>query len=287
EALPLPPFGATVERSQIRYARTIPKTDRGLAVLILDADVLSRSAQLTDVRIVDRENRQVPYVLERRSDPFEVALEVPAREQRDDKSVYRFAMPYATLPSGTQLVLTTTARVFSRGVEFREAEDRRRGRFPNTFAANTWSSNEPDVAPPALSAGILPTDAIEVLIDEGDNAPLPIASARLLLPSSALRFYHPGSELSLLYGNDQMRAPRYDLELLAPRLFGESARELTLGAATAAASDEGSNERTFFWVAIGVAALVLLVLLGKLLVPLGRKEAGPLGETPGGGDAPG
>ena len=104
------------------------------------------------------------------------------------------------------------------------------------------------------------------MIDEGDNAPLPIASAELLLPSYALRFVNPGSPLTLLYGNPAAPPPRYDLALLAPRLFGESSHEVTLAAGTPS-DDDGttSRERKVFWVVIAAAAVVLLLTLTRLL----------------------
>ena len=108
--------------------------------------------------------------------------------------------------------------------------------------------------------------AIDVVIDEGDNAPLPITSAELLLPSRALRFYHPGTPLVLLYGNRRARTPRYDLALLAPRLFGEPARELTLSTAITERGDDDAAGRRWFWIGIIVAAVVLIALLLRLVL---------------------
>ena len=129
-------------------------------------------------------------------------------------------------------------------------------------------SGDPESDPPPLTLQAPPRNAraLELEIDEGDNAPLPIVSAELLLPSYALRFVSPGSPLTLLYGNPSMGPPRYDLALLAPRLFGQSSHEVTL-AATEPSDGAGttSRERTIFWIVIAAAAVVLLLTLTRLL----------------------
>jgi Protein of unknown function (DUF3999) len=259
------PLGAAVERAQFRTTRRILAGPVGLSVLVLDADVLARSPFLADVRIADPEGRQVPYLVERRAEPLSLRLTVPARRAEQSMSVYAIDLPYDKWPEGTRLVLETESRVFERSVTLRRAADSHRNREAAVLETAAWSSADPELVPPALSFDIPSgVGAIELVIDEGDNAPLPIASAKLLLPSSALRFYHPGTTLSLLYGNPRANPPRYDLALLAPRLFGEPAHELSLGPVDAQAAEE-TPDRKIFWIAIAVAAVVLMVLLARLL----------------------
>jgi hypothetical protein len=263
---PLPLAGAPVSRDDFSIARPVPPS-RGLTTLVLDADVLSRSSELRDVRLADGSGNQVPYLVERRNEPLTISLPVPKRTVQGSTSLYRFPLPYDTLPNGTRVVFTTTGRVFQRTVNVRSAADERRGRPFEYLGTAAWTSTEPDAVPPPLTFDVplRGVRELELEIDEGDNAPLPIASAQLLLPSFALRFYHPGAPLTLLYGNRQAAAPRYDLSLLAPRLFGESAREVALTASAAAANVEPHKETWIFWIVIGVAVLVLLIILARLL----------------------
>lgn len=262
--------GAAVDRAAFRVVRAIPNAPAGLTVLLLDADVLARSRELADVRVVTADDRQVPYVVEKRDEPLLVPLTLAREEGERGTSVYRIALPYPSLPAGTRLVLRTSARVFERTVELNRAADGRRGRETSLLANTIWRAADPELLPPALTFDLPMSgnDALQLVVHEGDNAPLPISGAELLLPSVALRFHHPGAPIFLLYGNRDVFAPRYDLALLAPRLFAQQARELTL-AKPAAVNEEptDSGARKFFWIAIGVAALVLLLLLGKLLRP--------------------
>ncbi len=243
-----------------------------MTVLLLDADVLSRSYDLADVRIVTAGNRQIPYVVEKRDEPLVLPLTISNVESPNGTSVYRLALPFPTLPYGTRLVLRTTARVFERRIELRRVADERRGRASASLATVTWRSADPELPPPAITFDA-PTGnndrALELVVDEGDNAALPLARAELLLPSVALRFHHPGSPLFLLYGNREAAEPRYDLALLAPRLFAQSARELALPSTATTPSDATQDQGAlrFFWIAIGLVAVVLLVLLARLLSP--------------------
>jgi hypothetical protein len=260
--------GAEVgDREAWLVARPVPVAPRGLAVLLLDAHVLARSSELRDVRIIDAQKRQVPYIVEKRAEPLVVRVTPVRVESAPRMSVYRIAPPYSALPRGTKLVLKTSARVFERNVTLRRAADDRRSRASSQIETKTWRASDPELLPPALTFDDVPAEALELAIEEGDNEPLPIASAELLLPAAALRFHHPGTPLFLLYGNREAHAPQYDLALLAPRLFGETARELTLSPASGApqAKAEDDRERKFFWIAIAVTAVLLLALLARLL----------------------
>jgi hypothetical protein len=263
------PLGGPIEREQFLVSRRLPDLPAGLTVLILDADVLARSHDLSDVRLANANDRQVPYLVDQRSEPLVMKLAVPRPGTSGHSSVYRFALPYDRWPPGTRLVLTTSASVFDRDVTLRQLADNHRNRRSAAIAGAAWRNSESALPAPPLTFDIPMRSArgVEVIVDEGDNAVLPIESAQLLVPSSALRFDHPGTPLFLLYGNRRARAPRYDLTLLAPRLRGAAAREVTMppGSLSARPADENGPARKLFWVGIAVAAVVLIVMLVRLL----------------------
>ncbi|MEK6375713.1 MAG: DUF3999 family protein [Acidobacteriota bacterium] len=261
--------GAPVERKDFRYARTIGAIPRGLTSLVLDAHVLANSAALSDVRLTDAKGNQVPYLVERRDSPLAIRLAIPNRHKGEgSESIYGLALPFDSLPSAAQIVVRTDAHVFDRDIILRKPADESHGREAAALEVTNWRSSEPESDPPPLTLDAPTRDAraLELVIDEGDNAPLRIVSAELLLPSYALRFVNPGSPLTLLYGNPSAPPPRYDLALLAPRLFGESSHEVTLAAgAPSDASGTTSRERKIFWIVIAAAAVVLLLTLTRLL----------------------
>jgi hypothetical protein len=256
--------GAAVDRNDFRYARAIPPAPVGVTRLALDADVLSHSREVADVRIVDAKNQQVPYIVEYTASPLTIAMKVPERTAEGRSSVYAFDLPYDTLPPGSRIVFTTSAHVFQRQVAWRQASDERRGRDASNIDNATWSSSQPDLVPPPLIFGLPHAKRVELVIDEGDNAPLPVTSAVMEIPGVALRFYNPGSPLTLLYGSAHAAAPQYDLALLAPRVLGEPARDIALGA-TSATPEETALDAKIFWVALALATLILLAILARLL----------------------
>ena len=267
DAAPLPVGGAMLDRSKFAVARTIAPAGRGMSTLPLDADVLARSRDLADVRLIDSSGRQVPFIVERRDEPLVLNLSVGARrEDESNVSSYRVTLPYSTLPSGSRVVLRTNATVFEREIALRElAPEARDARI---IARATWRHADPDRAAPPLRFDLPErvSRELELRIEEGDNAALSIVSAKLLMPAHALRFHHPGTPLTLLYGNPEVSAPRYDLALLAPRLFREPAQQVFFASAvTPGSNDDEGVGRHFFWIAIAVVALLLMLLLARLL----------------------
>jgi hypothetical protein len=277
----LPTVGSALDASLFRYIRPIAPGDAGLVTVSLDAAALSHSqgAPFADVRVIDTAGRQVPYLVERASEPLSLDLSLerlstrPAALPSDRMlSVYRVRWPFEQLPS-PRLVLTTSARVFRREVTLaieREPDRSRRDPWMENVVVSPWVHADQDTPAPALTLPIRPIDAKEllVIVDEGDNSPLPLVSARLLLPSYRLRLFRErGAALRLAYGRDDLSPPRYDLALLAPQLIGVAATDVVPGAEQAAppAATSVLMSPRVFWGVLVVAVLVLMTLLVRLM----------------------
>ncbi|HXW07021.1 MAG TPA: DUF3999 family protein [Vicinamibacterales bacterium] len=283
----VPGSGPEIDANAFRHVRSIDVGQPGLVALSLDSAALAHSrgpsARFADVRVLDAQGRQIPYLIERRDEPLSVDLTItPAsnpgsaeltRPEGGRRSVYAIAIPQPQLPSGT-LVVETSARVFRRTVRvgLERAPDRRhRTTWFDVQATGTWQHVDQETPPEPLSLALPPLDRTELLlvVDEGDNPALPIASARLLLPQYRLRFFHPNdSTLRLVYGQADAEPPRYDLALLAPQVMGAPAAEI--GAAPE--PDAGGASATpallspvAFWLLLGISVLVLLGLIARLV----------------------
>jgi hypothetical protein len=296
-APPLPTVGASLDPALFRYLRSIPPGDAGLMALPLDAAVLAHSAGaaagFADVRVVDASARQVPYLVERAAEPLSIDLRLERLSQvpgwlnagPSKPSVYRVPWPFERLPS-PRLVLTTSARVFQRsltvGIE-RQPDSRHRDPWFETLAQAGWVHADQDRPASALTMPLPSVDAKEllVIVEEGDNTPLPIAAARVLLPAYRLRFFREqGAALRLAYGRPDLAPPRYDLALLAPQLLGVAVTEVAAvgeGAQAAGAVTPDLVSPRLFWGFLAVAVLVLVALIVRLL----KKETPP-GAAPGG-----
>jgi hypothetical protein len=281
----LPTVGSTLDPGAFRYIRPIPSGSAGLITVPLDAPALahSHSANFADVRVLDASSRQVPYLVERASEPLSLDLTIekvapiPASIQAvvgSDRalSVYRIRLPLERLPSA-RLVLTTAARVFTRqvtiGIEHGPDRQRRDPWF-ETLSRSDWSHADQESAAPALTLAMRSLDARDVLIavEEGDNSPLPVSSPRLLLPAYHLRLFRErDAVLRLVYGRIDLSPPQYDLALLAPQLTGAAATEVLPGPeeTSAPASPVTLMSPQVFWGVLIVAVLVLLTLVVRLV----------------------
>ncbi|HUB05847.1 MAG TPA: DUF3999 family protein [Myxococcales bacterium] len=273
--------GAPLNVDGFAYSRPIPPGPRGLTAVALDAAVLAHS-EFGDLRIVQGDGHQIPYLLERRDEPLASTLALqrsakgPPREAASPApagvSAYTVELPYARLPPA-RLVLTTAARVFDRRVTFaveRAPDAPPRSPPLQVIEARSWSHADADNPAPALDVALPSLDGkrLWVLVDEGDNQPLPLSPPQLLLPSYRLRFFRQtDGPLTLLYGKPELQAPRYDLALLAPQLVGAVASEVTAGpeAAVAAASQSAPMQTKLFWGALSGAVIVLLGFMVQLL----------------------
>jgi hypothetical protein len=275
-----PGVGGTIDVQSFRYSRQIPPSPQGLTTLPVDLATLAGSQpNLYDLRIADASGNQIPYLLESRQDPLIVDVTLTREDDTGDKQTqYRVDLPFEMLPAA-KLVLTTSERVFRRtvtlkalGTKEQKVKDRLRSR--NYLSASSWRHDDPDSAPPPLSFTLparMGTKSITLTVDEGDNRPLPIAGARLELPAYHVRFVYPeGAKLTLLYGNERMAPPQYDLQLLASRLVGVASREISLEAKDAPPIEtEGRTQTLIFWIALAAAVITILLLLARLL----RSEA--------------
>ena len=184
-----------------------------------------------------------------------------------------FGATVERLPS-PRLVIATSARVFERTVVVateREPNRYHRDRWLEVLARSGWAHADNDTAAGELTLPLSSVDAKDLLlvIDEGDNTPLPVTAARLLLPAYRLRFFRErNAALRLVYGNVNLSPPRYDLALLAPEVLGVAATEITAAGeqpASTAASLPAVLSPRLFWAVLVAAVVVLLGLIVRLL----------------------
>ena len=276
--------GSKIDLGSFRYARLIVAGKPELCALRLDAAVLAHSrSNLEDLRIAGPDGRQISYLIENEDEPLLLDLP-PLRKTRapnpsvsekriaaDTRSYYLLRLPYQNLPPG-RLVFTTSARVFRRNVSIlieKNPFNERQEPWTESVAESTWAHADPETAAQALTLRIpsLKTAEAMVVVDEGDNSPLPVTSVSLLLPAHRLRFFR-GSEagLKLYYGRTDLDAPRYDLAILAPRLVGAAAEEISLGPEVKVVAVETKPlSSMFFWGILISAVAVLLILISRLV----------------------
>jgi hypothetical protein len=278
-----PELGAPLDPALFAFQRAIPDGRPGAVALVVDPLILAHSRgpieRFADVRILDDSHRQVPYVIEHRDDPLIVPLtaeraDPPANSPRFDKrsnwSSYRLRLPCANLPT-SEIAIETSTRVFQRSVQLaavRPADRHSRNARLEIISSTTWGHVSTEESGDALTLSVTPGDVSELWlsIDEGDNSVLPITAVRLLLPSYRLRFYRPArSSLIVVYGRNDLLAPRYDLALVSRDLLNAEATVVNpLGERQTQPARRTFVSPVEFWIFLAIAVAVLLVLIVRL-----------------------
>ncbi len=186
----------------------------GLVRIPLDTALIAglRSDQ-GDLRLVDEEGKQIPYLLRRRADEAPTAIPDLRRTEEGGQSRIRLAIPDAAVPIST-LRIDTGAPLFSRRLTLFRADG------PDLVPLRTFQWNGQD-RPASLTLDLGQAVGAELLlvIDNGDNPPLPITAVAFTRPNWELVAWVPEDGASLRYGNARVAPPSYDLALLRSELL--------------------------------------------------------------------
>jgi hypothetical protein len=266
--------GAKISLAGFQIRRAVEQGPLGLNALRLDPAVLAGSRTLADLRVVDDRSVQIPYIQESLGEPtiIDLAEPEPIPEQSGEgQSTYGLSLPYGSLPAA-RLTITTAARVFERRVRLVRVETRNPRDPPVQVVLDeqVWRNRNTGREAPPLSLQVPAHAGNELLlvVDEGDNSPLQLGGPRLYLPTYRLRFLRRnGDQLWLMYGQDRLAAPRYDLALLAPRVLGARVPEVGLSEAEEELPATAGNRMGMivFWCALVVALVVLFGFVARLL----------------------
>jgi hypothetical protein len=264
--------GAPLDVSAWRFRKTVTVPNDGVQQLELDLDVLSHAApSLSDVRLV-QDNRQIPYIIEDK--PIRRSLNPTLRQSGDQRrsriSLWTISLPHRGAPV-VSVTLTSATPYFKRSVRLYERRDDTGGDF--TFASTTWT-RAPEGAEGQLAI-LLPRrpkgQELILEIDNGDNPPLDLREPTATYAAMRIVFNAPpATNIFLYYGNEKSAAPKYDLELITPRLLYARKSEAILGSEERLRADpiavrvQGSM-KTIFWICLGAVVVGLLFAILFLL----------------------
>ncbi len=282
--------GATADTSRWTVARAlrIGGRDDIYTLTLAPADLAHLRPDLGDIRLVDGERRQVPYVLEPRAAASKVALSVQPGTPRAGAartSAWQLAVP-ATMPDAapqsaaplTALELTFADAFYTRPAVLL-ALDRRsphglRVLQQGTLRASRRVTGTPEPQVFALDDERTTTLALEV--GDGDNAPLTLTRAEAVVWVPRITFKAGPGDYRLLFGNPDAAPPTYDLAGLRQDVLAYSAIPIDATAiqppalnrdyARGARDVLSSLERgPLLWGALGVSIVALLWLTRRIL----------------------
>lgn len=272
----VPALAGPIDPAKWSTRRDIRLDSPGAQILELDVPALAAAKRdLGDLRIA-RGDRQVPYLLERtaRTRALPLTLVPTPNKARPNVGRWELALPVANMPL-TAVRLTIDATPFSRNAVVGELRSDSRGQpFQKALGyARIERRNAEDPTVFTVPFQERPLGATLVVeIDHGDNAAFAPTAAAVLHPVRRLRFRADETAgLTLLYGNPAAAAPRYDLQLAAPRLLAATQHAAQLTPAEPARTARpvfglgSTGTKIAFWGALAVAVAVLIRIVMRLL----------------------
>jgi hypothetical protein len=275
DPLPREP-AAPIDPSTFSHRRTItaPPSAEGVTRIPIDPSVVAVARRdLADLRVIDADARQWPYVLrtEAYREDAKLAIEVTTGER--GRSHVRLTPPVA--PAWVDGITLTIDRAFF-DRPYRLLGDLPDGaeRHHATLASGRLSRAVG--AAGTIEIGFTGTrvDALDLWIDDGDEAPLPIASAVATQPLAEIRLVAPPGAYTLLVGDASAEPPRYEIAKLRDRVLAATAPTCALGPLgpspdhQAPAPRHEERQQIALWAAMAIA----VVGLGWITLRLSRKE---------------
>lgn len=234
----LPPRGAAAETSRWTVERVVRVEggDDVYTLTLAPADLAYLRADLGDLRLVDTERRQVPYVLEPRAAAARVTLATApgtARPAETRTSAWTLAPPAEgpDTPSRSGLPLADVELTFAEPFFDRRATllvpDPRgphglQAIWQDAVRATRRERRAPPT-PQVLPLQDLRPSRLQLEVRDGDNAALTLSKAEAVVWVPRLTFKATAGTYRLLFGNPEATAPTYDLASLRQDVLAYSA----------------------------------------------------------------
>jgi hypothetical protein len=220
--------GATLDLRVFAYRRplVVPASPTGLARVRLDvADLAEARADLADLRIVDEQGRQWPYLLERDALTAAVPLGMTQAAREERQTRYGFTpRPSPLRLDGLEIDVDADFldRPFTLiGTDARGSE--------RPLAGGRLRRAAGSDEPLRIAFADTRVTALGLVIQNGDEAPLTITAGRALCPLSELYVAAPPGEYALLAGDSEAAPPQYEIAAMRGAVLAVPAVEVTSG----------------------------------------------------------
>jgi hypothetical protein len=270
--------GAEIDPRVYAHRRPIaisPSSEGLSALLVAPDDVAHARADLADVRVVDSESRQWPYLIDRDARNETVPLAIESEQHRGGTSIYALALPVAPLRIAS-IVLESDAPFFHRPYRLRAGND---GKADRVVSRGRLVKDGRNPKPVRIAFAPERIAVLELTLEDGDDAPLAFQSVRASVPLPELFLAAPAGDYMLLVDNPEATPPRYDLEQVRDVVLAVASNPASTGDLepnpsysvrarfTAGGSPGELLQRVIVW---GVL-LVAVAVLGLLTLRLARR----------------
>ena len=265
------------------YARrrelSVAPSSEGLSRLRLGgADVAAARADLADLRIVDAQRRQWPYLIEPDAADEWVELSATGADERAHETHRHLALPDAPVRAAS-VEIEVDAPFFDRPYRLLAHGEGDRERV---LAAGRLARRAGESQPIAIGFAPQRIEGRELVlvVQEGDDAPLPVrrVRARLLVPE--LFLVAPPGEYALLVGDPDAEAPRYEVAQVRDVVLAVASVPVRVGSAQAnpeysaraRLASGGRPERMARTALVWATLLLAVAVLAGLTLRAARRE---------------
>ncbi len=269
-------LGAPLDPSKWRRERPLSpiKEEDVYAITLRAADLATLRPDLADLRVVNDENKQVPFLIDPDFADERVALKVQRQAAPPaHRSLFTLgpvdAAPGDPAPRISRIEIEVSDAFFERPARILHPTNQTRRDVPFSL---TLSRKPPSLSPLVLGTSA-PLGPLTLEVDDGDNAPLDLRSAVAIVRVPRIVFKAAPGNLRLLLGNRGAEAPRYDIAGLRSELLAYSA----IAAHAGVLGDNQASRPSLFsgfdtaprgalvWTAIIVAIIALVAVTLRTL----------------------
>jgi hypothetical protein len=220
--------GSPVDARLYTHRRALHAEDsaEGLSHFRLQPEDVARCrADLADLRVVDMQGRQWPYLVDAQAAREWQELQIETAAPEKSTSRYTLGLPASPLPIDA-VWLEVDAPFFDRPYRLTArvgSEDERvlsRGRLTRDVRR---------AGPVTVTFPAVRTDGIALLVENGDDAPLRLQMARVRVILPQLFVTVPAGEYHLLLGNPSVEAPRYEIAQVREVVLAVASAPLSAG----------------------------------------------------------
>lgn len=247
----------------------------GSSRLRLPASVLAAArTDLADVRVLGADGRQWPYLVAPSEESDRVDARIAPPEESEQGSVYAITLPVSRARIEA-IDLHADAAYVARSYTLRGIDDD--GRWVE-LSSGMLSRAPEDASPLVITLSPVRVSRLELIVEDGNDAPLAISRVELAIPSSSLFLAAPDGEYRLVAGDADASAPRYEIARAMDLVLAARAADAEVGEARAnpAHVEPPWYERADWstWL-VWAVLLVAVLALGLVTLRLARPSPEP------------
>jgi hypothetical protein len=263
-----------------RITLSVRASPEGVSRLRLTPEVLALARpDLGDVRVVDTESRQWPYII--KPGAVQQLVDVTFAPPILAQGTSRYAVQLPAWPAQIdELLIRVDREYLDRPYRVVAKPEGERG-AERAIASGRIIRRMGESAQASIPVPPVRVSELALVIEDGDDAPLSLTRARAAFTVPDLLLVAPSGEYALLVGDPGAAPPRYDLARARDAIVGATAGVIETGPlglspthrVAVTASKEGGAEQIALWGALGLAVVVLAGLALRLARHESRRDS--------------